>query len=103
MGVVILTNSSVCGQGVLLITYAEYFEISGWEAAQTSIMLIIRQKGQEQKGQSASRLLQGPAGMWDPASSLAYYHLFRLLLLLGTIKYKEEGDRYHLSCVHPAE
>lgn len=103
MGVVILTNSFVCGQGVLLITYAEYFEISGWEAAQTTIMLIIRQKGQEQKGQSASRLLQGPAGMWDPAASLAYYHLFRLLLLLGTIKYKEEGDRYHLSCVHPAE
>lgn len=29
--------------------------------------------------------------------------LFRLLLVLGTIKYKEEGNRYHLSCVHPAE
>jgi len=67
------------------------------------VMLIARQKGQEQKGQSNSRLLQGPAGVWDPASSLAYYYLFRLLLSLGTIKYKEEGDRYHLSCVHPAE
>ena len=88
---------------MLLITYAEYFEILGWEAVQTSIMLIIRQKGQEQKGQSDSRVLQGRAGVWDLASSLAYYHLFRLLLLLRTIKYKEEGDRYHLFCVHPAE
>lgn len=66
-------------------------------------MIIIRQKGQEQKGQSDSRLLQGFTGAWDPASSLAYYYLFRLFLLLGTIKYKEEGDRYHLSCVQPAE
>lgn len=72
MRVVILTNSSVCGQGVLLITYAEYFEISGWEVVQTSIMLIIRQKGQEQKGQSDSRLLRGPAGVWNLSSSLVY-------------------------------
>lgn len=88
---------------MLLITHAEYSEISGWEAVQKSIMLIIRQKGQEQKGQSDFILLQGPGGVWDPDSSLAYYLLFRLLLLLGTIRYKEEGDRYHLSCVHPAE
>lgn len=70
---------------------------------QKSIMLIIRRKGREQKGQSDFRLLQGPGGVWDLDSSLAYYLLFSLLLLLGTIRYKEEGDRYHLSCVHPAE
>lgn len=69
---------------------------------QKSIMLIIRQKGQEQKGQSDFSLLWGPGGVWDPDSRLAHYLLFRLLLL-GTIRYKEEGDRYHLSCVHLAE
>lgn len=68
-----------------------------------SIMLIVKQKGREHKGQKDPGLLQGPACALDLLSSLAYYHLVRLLLLLGTIKHKEEGDRYHLSCVYPAE
>lgn len=102
-GVVTLTNSSACGQGVLFITYAEYLGISGWEAVRVSIMLIVKQKGREHKGQKDPGLLQGFAGALDLASSLPHSHLVRLRLFLGTIKHKEEGDRYHLSRVHPAE